>query len=202
MTGYELIELIRVLRLSKPKNAIEIGSFCGITSKILGWQLSRLSSDSILYCIDIFDQTTPHNYYGERYLKSSMTVNYERCFDENIESYSDLIKKVKCSSDKAVFSNNFKSEFIFIDGDHSYAGVKRDIIKYMPYLSVGGYVCFHDVTVGRCGTLRALLDTIWPCPNSDFYKLVSHVDSLLVLQKISDTPECGFLPEYVKADNV
>jgi predicted O-methyltransferase YrrM len=34
--------------------------------------------------------------------------------------------------------------FIFIDGDHSYKGVRQDIIDYFPLLAPGGIMVFHD----------------------------------------------------------
>ena len=36
-------------------------------------------------------------------------------------------------------------DFILIDGDHSEAGVLRDMELYMPLLRSGGLVAFHDV---------------------------------------------------------
>ncbi len=36
-------------------------------------------------------------------------------------------------------------DFLFIDGDHSYIGVKRDFEAYMPLVRTGGLVAFHDV---------------------------------------------------------
>lgn len=35
-------------------------------------------------------------------------------------------------------------EFILIDGDHSYQGVRQDIIDYYPLLAPGGIMMFHD----------------------------------------------------------
>ncbi|QHG19882.1 hypothetical protein GJB62_06235 [Nostoc sp. ATCC 53789] len=34
--------------------------------------------------------------------------------------------------------------YIFVDGDHSYEGVKRDIANYYPLLAPGGLMIFHD----------------------------------------------------------
>jgi predicted O-methyltransferase YrrM len=34
--------------------------------------------------------------------------------------------------------------FIFVDGDHSYAGVRQDIVDYFPLLAPGGIMMFHD----------------------------------------------------------
>jgi len=36
-------------------------------------------------------------------------------------------------------------DFIFIDGDHSYDGVKRDFELYKKFLSPRGYIGFHDI---------------------------------------------------------
>ena len=40
---------------------------------------------------------------------------------------------------------NGQVDFMFIDGDHSYEGVKQDFWNYLPLLKEGGYVAFHDI---------------------------------------------------------
>jgi len=35
-------------------------------------------------------------------------------------------------------------DFVFIDADHSYEAVKRDIEDWMPKVRKGGYLCGHD----------------------------------------------------------
>jgi predicted O-methyltransferase YrrM len=35
-----------------------------------------------------------------------------------------------------------------IDGDHSYAGVKRDFEMYAPLVRKGGLIAFHDIANG------------------------------------------------------
>lgn len=36
-------------------------------------------------------------------------------------------------------------DLLFIDGDHSYDGVQRDVMAYLPLVRPGGYVALHDV---------------------------------------------------------
>ncbi len=36
-------------------------------------------------------------------------------------------------------------DFLFIDGDHSYDGVKRDVLEYSPLVRPGGLVALHDI---------------------------------------------------------
>lgn len=38
-----------------------------------------------------------------------------------------------------------KLDMLFIDGDHSYTGVKQDFEDYMPMVKAGGLVVLHDV---------------------------------------------------------
>jgi predicted O-methyltransferase YrrM/Flp pilus assembly protein TadD len=44
----------------------------------------------------------------------------------------------------AIAADNIRPQFIFVDGDHTYEGVKRDIAGYYPLLAPGGYMLFHD----------------------------------------------------------
>lgn len=39
-------------------------------------------------------------------------------------------------------------DLLFIDGDHTYEGVKRDIEAWTPHVKLGGYVAFHDCANG------------------------------------------------------
>jgi cephalosporin hydroxylase len=40
-----------------------------------------------------------------------------------------------------------KIDFLFIDGDHTYEGVKKDFEMYSPLVRPGGVIAFHDVVV-------------------------------------------------------
>ena len=45
---------------------------------------------------------------------------------------------------KKIF-NNEQIDFLFIDGDHSYHGVKTDYNMYGPLVRKGGIIAFHDI---------------------------------------------------------
>ncbi len=36
-------------------------------------------------------------------------------------------------------------DFLFIDGDHTYEGIKMDFEMYSPFVRKGGLVAFHDI---------------------------------------------------------
>jgi predicted O-methyltransferase YrrM len=43
------------------------------------------------------------------------------------------------------YLNAHPLDFLFIDGDHSYQGVKRDWEMYSPMVQAGGLIAFHDI---------------------------------------------------------
>jgi len=44
--------------------------------------------------------------------------------------------------------NNREIDFLFIDGDHSYQGVKSDFATYSPLVAEGGMIGLHDIVPG------------------------------------------------------
>ena len=40
-----------------------------------------------------------------------------------------------------------KYEYIYLDGDHSYVGVKHDFKKFWPRLTQQGLMVFHDISL-------------------------------------------------------
>ncbi len=45
---------------------------------------------------------------------------------------------------KNILSGN-QLDFLFIDGDHTYEGVKKDFEMYSPLVRKGGIIAFHDI---------------------------------------------------------
>jgi predicted O-methyltransferase YrrM len=111
--------------LSKNKNkkyALEIGSNYGGTSFGLCHLYEYVISIDIKHH-DNFDKIKtqfPNYNYIISDSKSNDTVNY-------------------------IKSLGIKFDFIFIDGDHSYNGVKNDYEKYKQFLADDGYMAFHDI---------------------------------------------------------
>lgn len=50
-------------------------------------------------------------------------------------------------------------DLLFVDGDHSYDGVRGDLANLYPRLSPGGHVLFHDCNAGR-PVQRAVIDFV------------------------------------------
>jgi len=49
--------------------------------------------------------------------------------------------------ESVVHNLGYAYDLIYIDGDHSYDGVKADFNNYFDYLTVGGMIGFHDTVI-------------------------------------------------------
>jgi hypothetical protein len=63
------------------------------------------------------------------------------------------------SSDEAVKDWTLPIKVLFIDGDHSYEGVKADWDNFSPFVKDGGWVLFHDCDETSPGVVK-LFDEI------------------------------------------
>lgn len=69
---------------------------------------------------------------------------------QEIIGRSDAEKSIKMASGLAPF------DIILIDGDHSYPGIKLDIVHYLPFLRLGGFLILHDSTWLPGGVTRVV----------------------------------------------
>lgn len=54
--------------------------------------------------------------------------------------------------------NGREIDYLFIDGDHTYEGVKQDFDMYSPFVRKGGLIAFHDIVIHPSSTDVA---TLW-----------------------------------------
>jgi MMP 1-O-methyltransferase len=84
-------------------------------------------------------------------------------FRENLAraGVADHVEPLVMTSAEAVRVIDGEIELLFIDGDHSYEGVRRDAALWLPRLVEGGTVMFHDVgTAGYSGPRRVFRRSI------------------------------------------
>ena len=122
------------------KNILEIGTFLGGTF----YTMCKLSNpDGKKISIDCPYVIAPgsevvkqkHNQIDEYLVKFAKNVIIIRDNSKSEECFEKLEKELQGES----------LDFIFIDGDHTYDGVKSDFINYKKYLKDGGYIAFHDI---------------------------------------------------------
>jgi predicted O-methyltransferase YrrM len=133
---------------------VEIGSAHGASSIILANAAREMQGH--LICIDSF----PEYYYGQEKFG-----NYARvAFLKNLYPYRGNLDLIDKPSDQAIEygKKNFMDfacygfNVLFVDGDHSYVGVKEDCELYLPLLVSGGYVAFHDYNNVAFGVKQAV----------------------------------------------
>jgi len=115
--------LIPLLEKIHPTRILEIGSWKGYSAKL--WDEVFSPIDQL---ITIEKSLYEHDY-------NSNNLMYIRGDSHSLEIIEMVGKN--CRSDKV--------DFLFIDGDHSFQGVKEDWIAYSPLVRKGGVVVFHDV---------------------------------------------------------
>ena len=135
---------------------VEIGSWKGRSTVWLA-EGARLARQRV-YAID--------RHSGSREDPSANTLTE---FLENITraGVADAIEPLVMSSAEAAAIVRGPVELLFIDGDHSFAGVKRDAEIWLPRVMDGGVVMFHDVaTAGYDGPRRIFRQMV--CWNDGF----------------------------------
>jgi predicted O-methyltransferase YrrM len=122
----------------RPKTVVEIGTAAG---GVL-YCLSQLSDpDALLVSIDI-----PEGLYGdgqddeECELFSTFVGARQR-----LEFIRDRSFHYSTKCDLSALLDGRKVDLLFIDGDHSYAGVKSDFEMYSEFVDRDGLIAFHDI---------------------------------------------------------
>lgn len=150
LTIDEKITLYRLSKMCKGTVYVEIGSYLGASSGIIALGLSRINSAK-LYCIDTWNNDTmsegPRDTYNE--------------FLVNTEKFSSTIIPLRGESQNIAPSFHEMVDFLFIDGDHSYQGVKNDVDLWLPKLNSNGLLIMHDIGWAD-GVQRVIKEEITP----------------------------------------
>lgn len=129
----------------RPKRILCIGSKYGFIPAVcaLGCRDNAFGKVDFVdagFDIDDFDGPDVH-WGGIGFWKKSRPKKYFGKF--RIEKYIDL--HVMKSEDFAKKFPNRRYDYIHIDGDHSYKGVKSDFKLFWPRLNKNGFMAFHDI---------------------------------------------------------
>lgn len=158
-----LVELQWLYNTAKKyKTIVEIGSWKGRSTHAL--LSGALLGGGTVTSVDHFEGT---EVIKSLFPKEVINVDIYHVFMSNLSRFPNL-KVLKMSSEEG--AKKVKSaEMIFVDGDHSYDGVIRDIDAWQP--KVTKLLCGHDYSfpevkkavIERFG-LPKVIDTIWYVP--------------------------------------
>jgi predicted O-methyltransferase YrrM len=154
-THTEPIERLLLYRLALglPPNAValEIGSYLGASACFLAAGLSKVGDGTKLFCVDTWNN-------------DAMTEGGRDTYQEflsNTEAYMKNIIPLKGFSDKVAETFDTPINLLFIDGDHSYEGCRKDILAWLPHLKKNGIIVMHDFRYSP-GVKKAVGELIEP----------------------------------------
>ena len=153
--------------INVPGNSAEIGVAEGFFSAdILGWRISFPKH----YMVDRW-RCTP--------LVRGDSAQPQAWHDKNL---ADAQARVAPFGDRAVFLRgdsvlmadyvpDQSLALVYIDGDHSYAGVMGDILAWLPKVQKGGIIAFHDYENPSYGVKKAVNEFV--ARNAHYLHLLS-----------------------------
>jgi predicted O-methyltransferase YrrM len=75
-------------------------------------------------------------------------------------------------------------DLLFIDGDHSYAGVKQDFETYSPLVTSGGLIAFHDIVPNASHPIDEM-------EVSGYWREIRYRHEVLEFIDPNGPPDCG-----------
>ncbi len=166
-------------RLAGAQSVVEVGSYCGRCTVLLGGVIQVVSPESRVYAVDTHDgvvgavdrgiRTTPPTF--ERFTANLVTAGL-----------TNLVAAIRKPSYQVAWEQPIA--VLVIDGLHDYVNVARDFRHFESFVRHGGIVLFHDYGdyfPGVRGFVDELLDT-------GAYRKVACVRSLMVVEKVGDLP--------------
>jgi predicted O-methyltransferase YrrM len=136
----ELLAMAKQVRELTPKTVLEIGTATGGT--LFVW-CTLAHPQATIISIDL-----PGGIHGGGY------PYWKTFLYKTFVSSRQRLHLLRGSSHDPAMLSNLKTvlpdgsiDFLFIDGDHTYEGVKQDYEMYAPLVRKGGLIAFHDICV-------------------------------------------------------
>lgn len=131
-------------RLGQSPVGVEVGVFTGALSRLL-----LAKEDLTLYMVDSWKGHDPESEYAQTDFHgklSQIEQDAYHLYTKETTSFAGERAKI-IRKDSVEAANDFKDgslDFVFIDADHTYKGVKADINAWLPKVKKGGWICGHD----------------------------------------------------------
>lgn len=132
----EIKTLASLVEEEKPRSVLEIGTAKGGTFYVWSRYLDSVNN---IVSLDL-----PGGRFGGGYDEQKMSIFREFNTSVNMEfvrdnsHQKDTLEEVSSRVGEGV-------DFLFIDGDHTYEGVKQDFEMYSQLVNEGGLIALHDI---------------------------------------------------------
>jgi predicted O-methyltransferase YrrM len=138
----EILQLAKLLQATPPKRSLEIGTNYGGTLFLL---CTLSPSDAKIISVDL-----PSGRFGGGYPRRKAPL-FRRFVtgDQELHLLRADSHSLRTKDRVMQILDGEKLDYIFIDADHTYAGVQRDFEMYSPLVRSGGIVAFHDIVTHK-----------------------------------------------------
>lgn len=122
----------------------EIGCYKGRTTA----RLLQFCPDLHLICVDIWGNSDKHTDYGRETYKGYKWGAIRKSFNRAMRAHRNRLTVYRQVSWEA--AENVKDDsldFVFIDADHGYEAVMKDIHAWYPKVRKGGIISGHDISI-------------------------------------------------------
>ena len=139
MTGvYHFHNYLQEYKNKPELKFLQVGSYTGDASK---WLLDNILTDTTSTLTDIDTWAGSDEAVHKQFDWNDVELKYYN----KMAKYSNIIKQKQSSKDFLENDNN-EYDFIYIDGDHTAAGVYSDAVLSWKLLKSGGIIAFDDYT--------------------------------------------------------
>jgi cephalosporin hydroxylase len=137
----ELRQLLEAVRELRPSVVLEIGTALGGTL----FAFSRVAArDALLVTIDLPEGRFGGGYYPAR---SRLYRSFAHG-GQTVELVTGDSHDHHTAAHVKTLLGGHPVDFLFVDGDHTYEGVRADYELYAPLVRPGGLIAFHDIVPG------------------------------------------------------
>lgn len=112
----------RLIGLDKIDTYVELGSWCGASAAVI----AQMNPKCQLYCVDTWDGRGGDGQYPEDIARRSL-----RLFQANLWDWRDRVHMLQMTTSDGLIElheRGVQPDAIYIDADHHYDGVRKDII--------------------------------------------------------------------------
>ena len=157
-----------------PRRLVEVGSYCGRATVVLGGVAQALDPSARIYAVDPHDGRVGALDQGLQQKRPTL----ER-FRRNIEAASlcGMVEVIQKTSAEVEW--DAPVALLLVDGLHDYANVARDFFRFADSIVEGGYAAFHDYADYYPGVQTFVNELI----TSGEYRKVAQAGSLVVLRR-------------------
>jgi predicted O-methyltransferase YrrM len=132
----EIEAFLSLARRERPRRVLDIGTALGGTLYLLAW---ASAPGARVLSLDIRDYEEFRARLYRSFGDGRRTVEVWHA-DSHLDETRDAVAR---------FFDGRPLDLVFVDGDHSYEGVRRDHELYAPLLRPGGLIAFHDIVDGH-----------------------------------------------------